>query len=469
VGKQLLGTRLHDRKLRYCALAAALIASLLAFASPAPAATINVTTTADEFNSGPRCSLREAVWAANNNSSSQAQGCAAGAGNDVLNLPAGTFRLTRSNPFVMGSTVPDDNAVNGDLDVTAPLTIKHAGARPAVIQSNVSDRVFHNFAPGPGLSLSRVVVSSGRAGAGSEYGGGILNQGTLTIRDSALVRNSATFGGALSTQGTSTATLSNTTISGNSATEDGGGLSVETGGTVKLTSVTVSANQADSNRDGGGDGGGAAASTSGAGGRLEMRNTLMAGNTDRGGEAHDCVEFGGAIVSLGRTMVGNAGGCGLARGPGDIRNRSAQVLPLTDNGGPTPTHALRKTSPAVNHGVGCTRNDQRGVARRFGGGRCDIGAWELARCAGVVINRVGTNASERLSGTSTADGILALGGGDVLAGLGGNDGLCGGAGGDRLEGGAGNDKLVGGPGRDRCIGGGGRNRAVNCELPKRGR
>ena len=459
-----VGKHRWSAKLRSVAVLAAL-GTLLALPAVAPAATINVTTTADEFDSGPRCSLREAIWAANNDSNAQAQGCTAGAGNDLLNLPAGTFRLTRQNPVVMGSTTPDDASVYGDLDVTAPLFITHAGGRPAIIQSDVFDRVFHNFATGTGLSLRRVVIRGGRAGTGSVYGGGILNQGTMTIRDSAIVGNSATFGGGLSTQGTSTASLANTTISGNSAFEDGGGLSVETGGVVNLGSVTVSGNQADANRDGGGDGGGAAASTSGSGGRIEMRNTLLAGNVDRGGEAHDCVEFGGAIVSVGRTMIGNAGGCGLTAGPGDIRNRSAQVLPLNDNGGPTPTHALKKTSPAVNRGAGCSRNDQRGVARRLGG-RCDIGAWELARCQGVVINRVGTNASERLTGTSTADGILGLGGGDVLAGLGGNDGLCGGAGGDRLEGGAGNDKMDGGPGRDRCIGGGGRNRAVKCELPR---
>jgi CSLREA domain-containing protein len=451
---------------RFGVLAASLGLLLLALAPSAPAATINVTTTADEFNSGPRCSLREAVWAANNDSNAQAQGCSAGAGNDVLNLPAGTFRLTRSNPFVMGTTTPDDNTVNGDLDVTAPLFVKHAGGRPAIIQSDVFDRVFHNFAPGTGLNLRRVVIRGGRAGTGSVYGGGILNQGSLTVRDSALVQNSATFGGAVSNQGPSTATLSNTTISGNSATEDGGGISVETGGTVNLASVTISGNQADADRNGGGDGGGASASTSGSGGRLEMRNTLMAGNVDRGGEAHDCVEFGGAIVSLGRTMIGNAGGCGLTAGPGDIRNRSARILPLGDNGGPTPTHALRKTSPAINKGAACSRADQRGVARRLGG-RCDIGAWELARCQGVPINRVGTNASERLTGTSAADGILALGGGDVLAGLAGNDGLCGGAGRDRLEGGAGNDRMDGGAGRDRCVGGSGKNRAVKCELPRR--
>ena len=456
---------------RAAALCAASGIALLAFAGPASAATINVTTTTDEFDSGSRCSLREAIWSANNDSNTLADGCQTGSpGRDQINVPAGRFNLTRFNPAPMGATT-EDGDLFGDLDVTGPATIAHSGIRPAIIHASVGgERVLHTLAA-EGVTLEGLTISSGGAFSGPENrGGGILNQGSLTVRSSTLQDNNAVFGGGISTEGTSTATLINVTISGNDATEDGGGVSAETGGTVVLRSVTVSANRADSDGSGGGDGAGLFASTSGAGGVITLRNTLVGGNTDSGGEAHDCAKLGGTITSLGHNMITNTNGCDYVRGPGDVLNRSARILPLFDNGGPTQTHALKKTSPAINKGASCPSTDQRGVRRRLGG-RCDIGSWELARCMGVVINRIGTGAPELLIGTPTADGILGLGSPDVIRGVGGNDGLCGGGGGDRLEGGPGSDDLDGGPGRDTCRPGRGLRgqpqRVVACELPRR--
>ncbi len=452
-------------------LCAVCAAATLSFASAAGAATINVTTTTDEFDSGSRCSLREAIWSANNDSTTLADGCQAGSsGRDQINVPAGRFNLTRFNPAPMGTTTEDGN-LYGDLDVTAPATIVHTGIRPANIHSSLGgERALHTMASG-GVTLQGLTVSGGGAFSGSENrGGGILNEGSLVVRNSSIQDNNAVFGGGVSTEGDSTATLINVTISGNDATEDGGGVSAETGGTVVLRSVTVSGNRADSDGSGGGDGAGLFASTSGSGGVITLRNTLIGGNTDSGGEAHDCAKLGGTITSLGHNMVTNTNGCDYQRGTGDVLNRSARILPLLDNGGPTETHALKKTSPAIDKGAACPATDQRGVKRSIGG-RCDIGAWELARCMGVVINKIGTGGPELLIGSPTADGILGLGGTDVIRGVAGNDGLCGGGGGDRLEGGLGSDQFDGGRGRDTCLPGPGLRgrpqRVVNCELPRR--
>ena len=457
-------TNNHSRR-RFGGLALGVLVALAMLCLPgvAGAATINVTTTTDEFDSGSRCSLREAIWSANNDSTAMAQGCSAGAGADVVVVPAGTFGLTRE--AVAPDTTAEDAGVYGDLDVTGPLSIVHRGVRPArIVAYAISERVFHALTPG-GLTLDGVTIDGGD---GVTRGGGILNEGFLTVQNTTIRDNYATFGGGISTEGASTAILRNVTIANNRAMEDGGGISVEAGGSVALSNVTVAYNYADYDGSGGGDGGGLFASTSGDGGTLTMRNTLVAGNSDNGNEAVDCARLGGTITSQGRNLVGNANGCDYEAGPRDILNQDARLTSLRDNGGPTATVALRKGSPAVNAGAGCTITDQRGVKRRLGG-KCDIGAYELASCEGRVINRVGTEGADLLIGTSGVDGFLALGGKDTMRGAGGKDGLCGGNGKDRLEGGAGADSLNGGAGRDTCIGGSGRDSGRRCELPGRGK
>jgi CSLREA domain-containing protein len=446
-------------------LLAVTVLALLGFASAAKAATIQVTTTTDEFASGTRCSLREAIWSANNDSIAQAPGCKAGSGADTIVVPAGKFAVERKLPNPSVNT-PEDADVYGDLDVTGPLSIVHTGVRPAkVAAEGFVERVFHVLTPA-GVTLSGLTISGGNAQMDAENrGGGILAAGPLTVIDSTIAGNTATFGGGLSTEGAGNVTLINSTVSGNAAYEDGGGISVETDGQVSLKNVTVANNRADYDGNGGGDGGGVFTSTSGGGGVLSLRDSIIAANTDGGKEAPDCAILGGAILSLGRNLVGDTNGCGYATGPGDVVNQRAKLIGLRDNGGPTETHALKKGSPAIDAGKGCAGTDQRGVKRGLGG-RCDIGAWELVRCQGAVVNIVGTDGPDLLTGRSGVDGILALGGNDTVRAGGGRDGVCGDAGKDHLEGGAGPDRLDGGSGRDTCLGGGGANRERRCELPR---
>src|SRR5215203_6157766 len=75
------------------------------------AATITINTTADEFGTGGGCSLREAIQAANTDAAFG--GCAAGAGTDQINLPAGTY--------VLSLTGIEDANHSGDLDVSSSM------------------------------------------------------------------------------------------------------------------------------------------------------------------------------------------------------------------------------------------------------------------------------------------------------------------------------------------------------------
>jgi len=102
-------------------LGATAAAGLLVMVSAGEAATINVTTTTDEYGAGGGCSLREAIEAANGNAAFG--GCPAGdsASTDVIRLPAGRYTLSR------GSADEDANA-EGDLDVTESVKIIGTGA-----------------------------------------------------------------------------------------------------------------------------------------------------------------------------------------------------------------------------------------------------------------------------------------------------------------------------------------------------
>jgi CSLREA domain-containing protein len=73
-----------------------------------------VNTTADVVGADGRCSLREAIAAANADAapSSGAGGCPAGSGQDTIRLPAGTYRLV-----ITGAS--EDNDASGDLDIRA--------------------------------------------------------------------------------------------------------------------------------------------------------------------------------------------------------------------------------------------------------------------------------------------------------------------------------------------------------------
>jgi hypothetical protein len=101
---------------------------------------------------------------------------------------------------------------------------------------------------------------------------------------------------------------------------------------------------------------------------------------------------GFAFSSVGHNLDSD-GTCGLGD-PTDLSTVDPMLGPLQSNGGPTPTQALRSGSPAIDRmpTAACTlTGDQRGGARpREGNGTspsgCDVGAYEVARCADGLDN-----------------------------------------------------------------------------------
>jgi CSLREA domain-containing protein len=397
--------------------------------SPALAAVIRPSTFTDENGGGAGCSLREAVLAANTDSAFG--GCPAGSGADTITLAGGTYALS----IPVGAAGDD-----GDLDVAGPLTIRHDGVTPAVIDAGGIDRVIEVHGNGA-LNASGLTIRNGRT---VQAGAGIRNEGTLDLVNSTVAGNVSTgsFGGGISNSGVAVASLANVTVSGNRAESDGGGIDQGVGGVLDLDGVTIAHNLTDISGDTGGGGG-----IFNAGGTIRLRNTLIARNRDNTSapiqKSPDC--GGDALTSRRYNLIGVRSGCKFHAARGDLTNLNPMLGPLANNGGPTLTYALRPRSPAINAGGrSAPPADQRGVPRRAP----DIGAYEFARCGGEVVDRVGTSGEDRLDGTKKPDGILGMAGDDLLKGRAGRDGLCGGRGSDKLKGGGGKDVCKGGPGRD---------------------
>lgn len=353
---------------------------------------------------GRTCTLRAAIQESN-----------ALPGANSVELPAGTFALTLAEP-------PDGSIGGGDLDTTDSVQIVGVGSASTIIDADaITSRVLHVQAgytalanltvrngggigqaqSGGGLrieegaisSLVRVVVTHNSAfsnGGGImnlgslvvdestidenevvSRGGGIYNgtSGRLVINNSTISNNESTLGGAMQTFGQ--LTLNNSTISGNQGSAGTGG--IINVGTATLNNVTITQNHA------------GISATGRAGGlsnygTLNLRNTIVAGNTIVPGGSPDCAAD--PINSQGYNVIGDTTGCTLV---GVAAGNQLGVDPLLGalaaNGGPTRTHALLDGSPAINAGnpaapgsagTACQADDQRGVSRLI----CDTGAYE---------------------------------------------------------------------------------------------
>lgn len=225
-------------------------------------------------------------------------------------------------------------------------------------------------------------------------GGGLTgsSSGTVMTLDGCTVSTNYAiqYGGGIYTGGGATLAMTNSTVSGNTADEHGGG--IYNGAIATLNFVTVAYNTTDADGAGvNGDGGGFF-----AGGALTMTNTIVAENTDITGENPDCHSgFGGTTYSGDYNLLGisDSVNCNLDSQPHDLEGTHASPLDpllgaLGDKGGPTWTHSLNLSSPAVGHipvGVnGCVLGcrDQRGALRVP---PCNIGAFEADRIEHVYL------------------------------------------------------------------------------------
>ena len=237
------------------------------------------------------------------------------------------------------------------------------------------------------MDIFHTTISNNRADGAGGRGGGLHNveSGAMNLQGNTFFGNSAEEGGGVWTN--ASINWVNSTFSGNEALKDGGGIYVDDAN-VHLSSVTISENTADADGNGSGDGGGIF-----IGGNARSINSLIVGNHDLSPAAliwaPNCR---GLLASDGYLMIGHTGytepggasACNIGGfGSGNTIGIDEDLGPRTDNGGPTPTHALLPGSLAVDTGDpgGCLapwgaplNSDQRQFLRH---NRCDRGAFEL--------------------------------------------------------------------------------------------
>lgn len=246
----------------------------------------------------------------------------------------------------------------------------------------------------PATSASLAMTDCTVSGNDGQHGGGIVLGGktTATIARCTIDNNTghgALGGGGLFVTGTdAVATIDNSTVAVNTASNKGGGVYLFNG-SATVKQATIALNNAS-------QGGGAIPK----GGTIDDPNgggILRSGNGLWANSAATHPDISGKITSQGFSLFqSNSGITGLLGN--DLSNVVAQLDPLAlvNNGGPTQTIALLAASPAVNSGdpavSGAGQFDQRGSGfARVKGGHLDIGAFESGTLPTLSINDVSVN------------------------------------------------------------------------------
>jgi predicted outer membrane repeat protein len=303
-----------------------------------------------------------------------------------------------------GALVLTDCLITGNTSVfgyAGGLAAENSSGSVTLLRCTVSLSVsnfqaggIYNFS-GSIMSLTDSTVSDNRLtiepNGGAGDGGGIFNDGTLTMANCTIARNTNARGSGAGIINQGTATIVNSTFFGNTAAQDGG--AVFSVGPTTLTYCTITRNTALQKFVTGRtyDGGGGLsnfdvqflASTT-------LRDTIVADNNSPVNP-----DIAGTITSEGYNLIGDATGGTIIPSIGDQIGTAGFPIdpllrPLANNGGTTDTCALRKGSPAIDKGgrvVGIS-TDQRGQRRPIDdptvppapqGNNSDIGSFESRR------------------------------------------------------------------------------------------
>ncbi len=296
--------------------------------------TVITVTAADDLTVAGQVTLREAIIAANTNSSQDGSAVGAITGDIIRFSPL----LAGQTITLNGTQLPIINSIATDT-----LTIEGLGAGSLTITGNFTSRIFE-VASANTVMISGLTLIEGTSLPG-DSGGAILNNGTLTINNCVISGNTSdTAGGAISNVGALTINYStisentaggvsgigggiansgslgieSSTITGNSANLDGGGL--HNAGTARINNSTFSGNMAMTS------GGG----IENSGISMFITNSTLAGNTATvGGGAIDI--FSGNAVLENSTISGNTVDTNGVGSGGGINNNGSGTLTISSS------------------------------------------------------------------------------------------------------------------------------------------
>jgi hypothetical protein len=344
------------------------VAAFFCYAGPrAECSQLRITSTADNLSGA---TLREAIREAQ-------------AGDTIV------FQIPTTDTGYNSATSTYTITLVDELLISKDLTIDGIGSKIVVSRSTAANTPkFHIFHITAGtVNISNLTITNGFGSPTDPGGGGIHNEGNLTVRNCTISGNSdssSSAGAGIFTDTHTTLSVINSTIHGNTISfGEGAGIGTEQNSATELTSCTITNNTL----PGGGNAAGVIAR-----GTVSIRNTIIAGNTTgngAGGQTAFDVEgdfvsggfnfIGGADTSTGFGQTGAHDQTGTWASPIDPK-----LGPLQDNGGLTPTRLPSTGSPVLDQGdSGGITTDQRQFARPLdqsnvgnAGDGADIGAVE---------------------------------------------------------------------------------------------
>ena len=375
-----------------------------------------------------------------------------------------------------GLTVNPENSGGAGIFNLENLTVSNSA-----ISGNTVDGLLSNgggiFSALGALTVSNSTISGNTVStdpinAGYGNGGGIFSRsGTLTVSNSTISGNTVSTdpissdngngGGIFINLDRDEAVITNSTISGNSATNSGGGIFIEgfSEGALQVRNSTITENTASANQGSG------VASRGNIVTYTTVVSSIIAGNTNSDVDFVDG-DFN-SFVSVGNNLIGVGNATDAFNRSGDINGElDPGLAPLGDNGGSTQTHALLELSSAIDAGSNpdMLATDQRGQGFvRVVGSQADIGAFEAGtpvvkgQPATIFVDSANTVVGNAFQAGQTYTGDLfsntdgTANPDDVVLGTDGADNIWSGAeGSDIIDGGAGNDTIGFGDG-DACI------------------
>jgi hypothetical protein len=294
---------------------------------------------------------------------------------------AGQTPVTISNSAITGNTAVEDG---GLFNIGDTVLLDHT----IVSGNNATGSASLSAGPGGIQNQGRMTIND--CTISNNIGSGIWSSWSLVMTGSTDSGNVGDFlgGGLFVDYGD--AEITNSTISDNTAADAGGGIALWAHvGSLELTSVTLTGNTASGTSGDFTGGGGLFFSATDSSQYVLLRNTLIAGNST----ATVDPDVEGSVISLGFNLVGQGGDSEGWRANdlvGQANPIDPMLGPLSDNGGPTLTHAVLAGSPAILNGDPALDGtvDQRGTPRFHSGvdAPVDIGAFDATALEGFRVD-----------------------------------------------------------------------------------